>query len=140
MCEQQHENLESVVSSHARTFLFIGQAARGDGSKRQVRKIVWILHHAVNGVVVYLCLSSSSDSHLLLRSCLGTGMRFELLCIIGSFSVLVCFLIPVGVLVGAVSYFLVGILWTFTTLTSLCSLCAGKHVTVSRYCRFCARF
>ena len=27
-------------------------------------------------IVVYLCLSSSSDSHLLLRSCLGTGMRF----------------------------------------------------------------
>ena len=43
------------------------------------------------------------------HSCLGTGMRFGTQnkfchsCIIGSFGVLVCFLIPVGLLVGAVS-------------------------------------
>ena len=29
---------------------------------------------------------------------------------------------------------------TFATLTNLCSVCACQHVTVSRYCRFCARF
>ena len=29
---------------------------------------------------------------------------------------------------------------TFATLTTLYSVCACQHVTVSRYCRFCARF
>ena len=60
--------------------------------------------------VVCPCLSSSSDDHHLSHSCLGTSMRFgtqkqvlSLSCIIGSFGVLDCFLIPVGVLVGAVS-------------------------------------
>ena len=60
--------------------------------------------------VVYLCLSSSSDDHLLSHSCLGTGMRFgtqNKFChyrasLVHSVS-LHCFLIPVGALVGAVS-------------------------------------
>ena len=35
---------------------------------------------------------------------------------------------------------LVQIIRTSATLADLCSVCAGKHVTVSRYCRFCTRF
>ena len=60
--------------------------------------------------VVYPCLSSSSDDHLFLHSSFGTGMRVgtqNKFChyrasLIGSFGVLDCSLIPVGVLVRAV--------------------------------------
>ena len=96
--------------------------------------------------VVYLCLSSSSDEHHLLHSCLGKGMRvgkqvLSLSCIFGSFGVLDRFLLLL-------------VRWWqqyHDTATSgadysdlrnrdiWCSVCVGKHVTVSRYCRICAR-
>ena len=60
----------------------------------------------------------------------------SLSCIFGSFGVVDRFLIVVGVLVGSSITFLPlleQIIRTFATLTNLCSMCADKHVTVSRY-------
>ena len=62
------------------------------------------------GLVVYLSLSSSSGDHHLSHSCLGTGMRFGTQNKFGHYRAssvhlasLIVSLIPVGVLVGAVS-------------------------------------
>ena len=58
--------------------------------------------------VVYLCLSSLSDSHPIVSQLFGhrhavrnTEQVLSLSCIIGSFGVLDCLLIPIGLLVGA---------------------------------------
>ena len=98
--------------------------------------------------VVFPCLSSSSDEHLLLRSCLGTGMR------VGSqnkFCHFLASLVHPASLVVFPSCWCVGessttilpllgkIMWTITTATTLSCVCVGKHITVSRYCRFCER-
>ena len=97
---------------------------------------------------MYPCLSSSSDDHPLLHSYLGTGMR------VGSQNKFCHFLASLSHSASAiVFYFVVGLLvvqyhntGTCGTYYSdlrngdnSCSRCVGKHVTVSRYWRFCAR-
>ena len=91
--------------------------------------------------VVYLCLSSSSDSHLIVSQLFGhrhavrnTKQVLSLSCIMGSFGVLVCLVITVGLLVGAVSRYCHS--WKRPTDIrhfgkSLFCVGVGKHVTVS---------
>ena len=67
----------------------------------------------------------------------------SLSCIINSFGVLVCLLIPVGLLVGAVSLYCHSWCRVFDINNfgkSFFCVGVGKHVTVSRYCQFCTRF
>ena len=83
--------------------------------------------------VVYLCLSSSSDSHPIVSQFFGhrhavrkTEQVLSLSCIIGSFGVLDCLLIPIGLLVGAVSRYCHSWYRLFgpsATLANPCSVC-----------------
>ena len=97
--------------------------------------------------VVYPCLSSSSDHHWLHR-CLGTGMR------VGAQNKFCHYRASLVQLASAIVFLSLLVCWweqhhdTVTSGTyysdlrncdSSCSVCVGKHVTVSRYCRFCAR-
>ena len=84
--------------------------------------------------VVYLCLSSSSDDRHLLHSCLGTGMRIRT-----QKPVLSC-IVHLWFIRRPQLFFSRCLCWwsDLRNCDKSCSVCAGKHVTVSRYCRFCA--
>ena len=61
---------------------------------------------------------------------------WSLSCIFGSFNVFHCLLRCVGGSSITILLLLKQIIWTFTTLTGVCPVCVGKHVTASRYCPF----
>ena len=123
-----------------------------DGER--VREITWAFRKRTSCaedhvVVVYLCLSSPSDEHHPLHSCLGTGAR------VGNQNK---FCLHRASLAHPVSSITLCCCWCFwweqyhDTATSgieyldrrnfdrLCPVFAGKHVTVTRDGRFCARF
>ena len=97
---------------------------------------------------MYPCLSSSSDDHPLLHSCLGAGMRVgsqNKFChfppsLVHSVSAIVFYLV-VGLLVG--QYHDTATSGTYYSdlrnCDNSCSGCVGIHVTISRHCQFCAR-
>ena len=91
------------------------------------------------GHVVYLCLSSSSDDHPLLHSCLGTGMRF------GTQNKFCHYRASLVHSASSHRLLLLLVCWweqyhdTATDYSDLRNrhnfspMCVGKHVTVSRY-------
>ena len=106
----------------------------------QGEKTKAVLLSSKEGAVVFLCLSSSSDDHPLSHSCLGTGVRFETQQVVS----LSCIRCPrslsadvrgVGGSSITILPLLVQIIRTLQPWQLLVR-CVGKHVTVSRYCRF----